>query len=526
MIKRLLLILILLFPVNALATDWYVDKSASGTNAGTSWTNAWESFANIVWAGAGVVAGDTLYISGGAAGQTYAETLTIGVSGSSGNQVTIKSGAAAPSPSGHGGLVTITDTDGNGIYSVKQYTTVDGNDGAGNRNIRLTGNYKSGVLLANAVLGTVITYLTIDTNAPAGAVVADREGIRVTNLTDSVNQRVEISYCDIYNNYQDQISISGNSVGSTFDTVLIHHNDIHALNDDGIEMGYISGVSVYNNTFYGWGNSGGGGHPDQLVSNGAGNLKWYNNYFYGWEDDNHILSSNMLPSGQTSADAREVTDVWIFNNFIYNTDLTPTADGSDSVARGIELTNGPGSSVTAMKRFYIFNNTIINQPFYAIYVGIGNAITVEDVLVYNNIINGAGIATTNAMTVDVGTHTIGSDGDSVDVIIDYNIFYAGDAGTTDIGYNGAVAYTTFKTNSNCQDTDASSPVDPKNNSNGTLQSDSPAIGAGKDLSALCSTVSEFCNDKNGNARSAWAIGADEWFLQNGLNGGSGSGSTR
>jgi hypothetical protein len=28
---------------------WYVNNTASGSNNGTSWTNAWKSFSNINW---------------------------------------------------------------------------------------------------------------------------------------------------------------------------------------------------------------------------------------------------------------------------------------------------------------------------------------------------------------------------------------------------------------------------------------------------------------------------------------------
>ena len=56
-------------------TDHYVDKNASGSNNGTSWTDAWESFAAIVWSS--LEPGDILYISGGTDSTIYYETLHI-----------------------------------------------------------------------------------------------------------------------------------------------------------------------------------------------------------------------------------------------------------------------------------------------------------------------------------------------------------------------------------------------------------------------------------------------------------------
>lgn len=67
---------------------WYVDGEASEGGNGSSGT-PWNHFADITWGTGGVVAGDTLYISGGATSVTYTETLTIGASGSVGNIITV-----------------------------------------------------------------------------------------------------------------------------------------------------------------------------------------------------------------------------------------------------------------------------------------------------------------------------------------------------------------------------------------------------------------------------------------------------
>lgn len=58
---------------------WYVRKSGSNSNAGTSPSAAWLTFGHALASGSGVSAGDSIYIGAG----VYRETVTIGLSGSS-----------------------------------------------------------------------------------------------------------------------------------------------------------------------------------------------------------------------------------------------------------------------------------------------------------------------------------------------------------------------------------------------------------------------------------------------------------
>ena len=115
------------FTYQANATDWYVDNAATaGANNGPSWTDAWQSFADIVWES--INPGDVIYISGGATEKVYYERLLIGASGTEGNPITIKVGQE----SGHNGNVVITNNDiniGSGVgVSIHFYTyiTIDG----------------------------------------------------------------------------------------------------------------------------------------------------------------------------------------------------------------------------------------------------------------------------------------------------------------------------------------------------------------------------------------------------------------
>lgn len=124
--KRLIAIFLLIAQL-AHAANWYVDNAASGSNNGTSWTNAWTSMTAVVWGGAGVKAGDTLYISGGSTSKTYTEKWTVGASGSAGNLINIRVGQDA-GHNGAGGQGVIFDYDAGGDSNTGNAVGLGGNN--------------------------------------------------------------------------------------------------------------------------------------------------------------------------------------------------------------------------------------------------------------------------------------------------------------------------------------------------------------------------------------------------------------
>ena len=105
-VKRHLAYLIILylvsgFMISIYGTNHYVAKNAGGSNDGSSWSNAWESFSVINWSV--VQPGDVIYISGGSDSTVYTETMTIGKNGTSTNKIIITKGIDA----GHNGKVVI-----------------------------------------------------------------------------------------------------------------------------------------------------------------------------------------------------------------------------------------------------------------------------------------------------------------------------------------------------------------------------------------------------------------------------------
>ncbi len=101
-----------IFLVNILlGQTYYVDKNASGSNNGTSWSNAWQNLSNVQWSTLG--AGDTLFISGGTSSTIYNETLTIGASGNANGLLVVTKGRTT----GHNGEVILDGGNtGFGIY--------------------------------------------------------------------------------------------------------------------------------------------------------------------------------------------------------------------------------------------------------------------------------------------------------------------------------------------------------------------------------------------------------------------------
>src|ERR1700690_217615 len=108
-----------LFSANA--ATWFVDNTASGANNGTNWANAWTSISSA--SGSSVHAGDTVYISGGATGNTHTYSGFLPKSGTTGSPITYQIGQDAS----HNGTVIFS---GSGTWiSNPSYFVVSGDAG-------------------------------------------------------------------------------------------------------------------------------------------------------------------------------------------------------------------------------------------------------------------------------------------------------------------------------------------------------------------------------------------------------------
>jgi Fibronectin type III domain len=506
----LILILAMSICTQALAANWHVDKDASGSNDGTGWTDAWESFADIRWGIGGVTAGDTLYISGGPISKTYNETLTIGASGSGGSILTVRVGQDA----NHNGTVIITNTAGTGIYLAhKNYVTINGNYNNECR-IRVTGCSTDGVRLWGNSNNVILTYIEVDFNGDA----KDEDGIDIS-VSSTTKPAYEVSYCKIHDNYQDQIHGTRQVTNSDYGYVLIHHNEIYNCNDDGIETA-CEGMDIYNNTMHTLVSNGGVGHPDGIVVMYSYARIW-NNTVYNFGDPKGVKISNayIYPNMYLSAGSESRGHIRIYNNLMYS-----TLDAYfQQWPRAIEFSaqKAAGATMTAVEDVVIANNTIIGMFFAGIsaFFSATSGDNISDFIIENNIISNCGRKGTYYAAVLIGTagnpFTMGSHGDGKNITYDYNLLYEGDNGNTNHKYKNVwYTYSNFKnletggSGIKSQDNDAGSPT------NSSLGSDykpdsvsDPVVDVGVDLSAIFTTA------KDGNYRpqlTAWDIGAYEF----------------
>ena len=292
------------------------------------------------------------------------------------------------------------------------------------------------------------------TGSPGGT---DADGLVITsaNSTDGTYAHgVQIYNNTVYENHQDGIIINGNWL-SIFGN-LVHDNiysDALSTHPDGIECNGVSDgytgcihTLVYNNTVY-----------DQSQ----------NIYFNGY------------------GTAAEDGDVWIFNNVVYTNPVSSTGVNlaTSMVCCNINLYNGT--------TVYILNNTLGNSQngFMSIFLQ-----SFSDAHVKNNIINNQ---------TGVGLQVPDS---SVVAEMDNNLYN----GPTFVQWNGASLNTITAVRSTTGFESHGLAGNPLINPfpTTTLQTGSPAIGAGANLTSL--GVTQLDSDIIGTARPStgvWDIGA-------------------
>jgi hypothetical protein len=502
MLKNILpvLIALLVLPSLVSADNYYVDNQASPGGDGFSWNTAWDSFSDIDWGLVG--AGDVVYISGGSNTKTYNERLTIQGSGQPGNPITIRPGQV----SGHNGVVTITNSNGHGIYmSGRSHVVIDGNFG-GSQHIRVTGCSDDGVWVQGDIQGVIITYLEVDHNGNAN----NEDGIQIQSVDTSGQGVVEVSYCLVHDNYQDQINeVPGSFLGNQMlGRIWIHHNTIYNCHDDGMELSG-RGMDVYDNivhTIIGPIR----GHPDGIAVN-HDHTRIFNNEVYNWDfTSNDGVNAAIYPNPLTRGPGWQCQHIYVYNNLMHNV----YNEASPSYPRGIELSaQEVGGTWSGISDIYIANNVIVGFKHIGLSLYTAYTSNVQDYYILNNIVHNCGGVALNYGSSS-GTWTDGSWGDGADITIDNNIFSAGSKGGTSVvkQYSSWINYDTWKAGSGCQQGISGNP-DPMLDGNYKPMEGSPAINNGLDLSSFTSQAVFNNLDRVGVSRPqglGWDIGAFEF----------------
>ena len=343
----------------ASASEWYVDNSVSSSGNGQSWATAWKNFSNIVWGAGGVVAGDTLYISGSTVSRTYNETLTVSESGSLGSTIKIKSGASSPSPNGHSGEVIIDGggTRNNGIAASSiDYLDING--------LTIQNTKQDGIFVQSAT-GIEVSdceFYEIGTDDSSFGINADFGGGH--NFHDNI-------FDDSLGTYEGGGIITG--IGGSYTQSTVDSNTIDGLEGDGIVVG--DNVIVSDNTVSNLLNV--TTHSDGIVSQGS-NVTIKQNIVSNCTQNIYI----------DSFDYGEGSESYCNNNVVFGNVVYATTEGQVVGVNGIVIhaESGGDSSIYNMK---VYNNTVVDCNYNGIRVlnewaGAIDTIDIENNLLVNN----------------------------------------------------------------------------------------------------------------------------------------------
>jgi hypothetical protein len=303
------------------AEDLYVTPQGAGNRDGSSWSNAFASFAGVAWGKevGKVGAGDTLWVAGG----TYATTLVVGASGTALNRIAIrrvKTGDVAPSaaagwsPALDAPVIIDGPTtscillgSGNG-----DYVTIDGREEYGIKCVFKDGG--RGVEIDNTpgiISGIVLQYIEAAGPGPITQ-SSDTRGFDLT-VTGTIAD-LRVSHCSAHHcDTTFQISESRGLI-----VEYSRFYDAYALNAD-----------VY--------------HPNTMLLTDCTNGTIRFNRFY------HIRVEGLFFESGTSDNVR------IYGNLFYVGDISPDN------GRGIEFGN-----TAIATNIQIYNNTFAGLPFLAL----------------------------------------------------------------------------------------------------------------------------------------------------------------
>ncbi len=259
------------------ATDYYVDKDANGSNNGTSWSNAWESFADINWSV--ISPGDVIYISGGSNSKTYYESLDVNADGTSSNPIVIAKGTT----SGHNGEVVI-----DGQMTRDFGVRVEGDDYIEISHLTVKNCIGNGQIRVRYCTGAVIKNNSLYVTGHGGVYLYNTSNVQIKNNTITTPNNSSAQTDGIYSQLNQNNLYEGNHI-------LINNNNIDP-HCDGIQMYKDSDITIRNNYIE---------QDNDKIYNAQGiycteskrSINIYNNVIYGPNTKNSLIALRNISEG-------------------------------------------------------------------------------------------------------------------------------------------------------------------------------------------------------------------------------------
>jgi hypothetical protein len=343
--KKLITILVIVSVCNINAATWYVDSGVvGGSNNGTSWANAWNSFTSITWNS--INGGDTVYVSGGptASSRTYTTPLSITRNGLTNNPIIIKIDASDAARNG-----TVIMSPGSYIsMNQRRYVHVIG-EVAGVRKWVFQNNFNTTTReFAIQVVGQNTLYckwagLSIS-NCNNGFNLQGSTGYQITNCAAK----------QMRGDYIVRSSSSYSNIAGDWDANVIENNEFEIAVDtttgggpDGIQNG--NNITIRNNTFTirRINEITSTQHPDVIQAPGE-YLDIYNNDFVN-------VGDNILQMHGWTASIAARRHIHFWNN------ICRIRDVIDPFPEYIRLYNQPGTLITEISDIIIANNLFMDN---------------------------------------------------------------------------------------------------------------------------------------------------------------------
>lgn len=422
MMIRLLILVLLVIP-NTWAANWYVHKGAAGTNAGTSWTNAWNEMNQINFAS--VACGDTIWLAGGTnyttSPPTIAKTCTAGTVLNI-NRVLATDAVPVASPgwiSGFDSQVVIS-TGGLTLGHIA-YVTISGRLGVPSPTvwgIKIVAPVGGGNGVFDSDSGTIDNFVfdNVELAGPACAAAGNcttaAYGFNVAPSTNAVTN-LTVQYCNIHDDsetFRDALwtgaIVQYNLIHDMFNdgidhedvmysypntNVTMRYNFIYNSPNDGIfyEFGGANNFKLYGNVYY-------ASHVSFLTTKAPGTygpLLIYNNTF---QSPDGPCSSNC---GFVTTSTSTMTGCVVENNVFYYVGNSMSGCTSDHNAYNYSTLNGFSWPSTEPGSF----NTVTSASFVSVAGGDFHTTT-------GSVLRGTGTPLAAEYNTDMDGHLRGSGG--------------------------------------------------------------------------------------------------------------------